>query len=55
MRLARHYDCNTNVVEKMQCFNQALSIYEKVLEQTSDFVDALEKQGHAVKLGKLFL
>jgi tetratricopeptide (TPR) repeat protein len=46
-RLAEHYDAKTEPVEKMKSFERAISIYNQVLQQSPDFIDALEKKGHA--------
>ncbi|NMD72617.1 tetratricopeptide repeat protein [Bacillus sp. DNRA2] len=46
-RLAEHYDVNKEPAEKLKSFEQAIMIYDHVLGQSPDFIDALEKKGHA--------
>jgi tetratricopeptide (TPR) repeat protein len=46
-RLAEHYDVKKEPAEKLKSFEQAIMIYNQVLEQSPDFIDALEKKGHA--------
>ncbi|MFE8700585.1 tetratricopeptide repeat protein [Cytobacillus sp. FJAT-54145] len=47
-RLAEHYKTTKNPADKLKSFRQAISIYNKVLSQSPEFVDALEKKGHAL-------
>jgi len=46
-RLAEHLSVKTDPVEKLKRFEYAISIYNQVLRQSPDFIDALEKKGHA--------
>lgn len=47
-RLAEHYDRKTNAILKIKNYQQAIDIYNEVLKIAPDFVDALEKKGHAL-------
>ncbi|WP_061809009.1 tetratricopeptide repeat protein [Rossellomorea vietnamensis] len=46
-RLGEHYSSKTHPADKIRSFQQALEIYDKVLDLSPDFVDVLEKKGHA--------
>lgn len=46
-RLAEQYSAVDQPSKKIQSFVRALAIYDGVLEQSPDFVDVLEKKGHA--------
>ncbi|WP_449540373.1 hypothetical protein [Ferdinandcohnia sp. Marseille-Q9671] len=46
-RLAEHYSKQADPVKVIDCFEEAIKIYNDVLEQAPDYVDALEKKGHA--------
>ncbi|OZM56425.1 hypothetical protein CIB95_11665 [Lottiidibacillus patelloidae] len=46
-RLAEYYCSKNELPEAMKSFREALSIYERVLEKAPNFVDTLEKKGHA--------
>ncbi|MCA0150416.1 hypothetical protein LCD52_16645 [Rossellomorea vietnamensis] len=46
-RLGEHYSAKTHPSDKIRSFQKALAIYDKVLEQSPSFIDALEKKGHA--------
>lgn len=47
-RLAEHYSVTINLSDKIKSFNQAIAIYDKVLEHSPYFLDAHEKKGHAL-------
>ncbi|WP_377887593.1 tetratricopeptide repeat protein [Alkalihalobacillus sp. R86527] len=46
-RMGEHLDSNNHLGEKKLSFEKALMIYNEVLEKSPNFVDALEKKGHA--------
>ncbi|MFD0671005.1 hypothetical protein [Cohnella sp. GCM10027633] len=46
-RLAESYSTKTESADKSINFRQSLSVYEDVLTQAPNFIDALEKKGHA--------
>ena len=47
-RLAEHYSATINLSNKIRSFNQAIAIYDQVLEHSPYFIDAHEKKGHAL-------
>lgn len=47
-RLGESYDLNLETMDKVKCYEQAISIYNEILEKVPDFIDVLEKKGHAL-------
>lgn len=47
-RLGESYELKTETINKLKSYEEAISIFNEVVEKAPDFIDVLEKKGHAL-------
>lgn len=47
-RLGESYELKTETIDKLKSYEEAISIFNEVVEKAPDFIDVLEKKGHAL-------